>query len=81
MEILTSKANFDRMDDGKQSQGILRYAGMATEWMLVLMISVWAGHKLDGMLGWKFPVFVILLPIVALIFLLWKLVKDVSKQK
>jgi hypothetical protein len=69
------------MGEVKKSQGVLRYAGMATEWMLVLLLAVWAGHKADGMLNWKVPVFVILLPVAALIFLLWKLVKDVSKQK
>jgi len=67
------------MGEEKKSSGVLRYAGMATEWMLLLLLAVWAGHKTDGLLNWNLPLFVILLPVAALVFLLWKLVQDVSK--
>ncbi len=58
-----------------------RYAGLATQWMVMLLIAVWAGHKIDTLTKWKIPLFLILFPLISLSLSLWYLVKELNKQK
>ncbi len=59
----------------------MRYAGLATQWLVMLLLAVWAGYKVDGWLGWGVPVFLVLLPLVALSVSLWKLVKEFNNPQ
>ena len=58
-----------------------RYASLATQWMVMLLVAIWVGHKIDTFTAWKIPVFVILLPVIALVFSLWQLIKELNKPK
>ncbi|MBN9485171.1 MAG: hypothetical protein BGO70_10700 [Bacteroidetes bacterium 43-93] len=69
------------MSEENKQGNMMRYAGLATQWMVMLALAVWAGVVLDRKTGWKFPLFVVLLPLTALCFSLWKLIKEVSKPK
>ena len=69
------------MNDQKQSQNTMRYAGLATQWMVTLLIAVWAGYKIDKIIGWKFPVFLSLLALGALAFSFWQLINELNKTK
>ena len=69
------------MGTPKQTQNTLRYAGLATQWMVMLLIAVWAGYKIDKWINWKVPWFTILFPLIALIFSLWRLINEFSKPK
>lgn len=59
----------------------MRYAGLATQWMVMLLIAVWAGYNLDKKTHWKIPVFLILFPVVSLGVSLWQLVREFNKPK
>lgn len=59
----------------------MRYAGLATQWLVLLGVAVWLGLKLDSWTKWKFPVFVVTFPLVALIVSLWQLVKEFNQPK
>lgn len=59
----------------------LRYAGLATQLMALMAVSVWGGMKLDEWIGWKFPVLLISLPVIALCLSLWQLIKEFNKPK
>lgn len=59
----------------------LRYAGMATQWMVSLLVAVWLGLKIDKWIGWKFPVVLILLPLLTLAGLFWQLIRSFNKPK
>ncbi len=59
----------------------MKYVGLGTQWMLLLLLAVWGGMKLDGMTGWKVPVFVITLPLLALGVSLWQLIREFNKPK
>lgn len=59
----------------------MRYAGLATQWLVMLGIAVWGGHKIDGILKMRMPLFLIVLPLISLSFSLWRLVKDLNKPK
>ena len=59
----------------------MRYAGLATQWLVMLLLAVWAGYKIDGMLKWRIPLFLILFPLISLSFSLWKLIKELNGPK
>jgi len=59
----------------------MRYAGLATQWMFMLLIAVWAGHKIDKMMNWKIPLFLILFPLISLSLSLWQLMRELNKPK
>lgn len=59
----------------------MRYAGLGTQWMIMLLAAVWIGWKLDNITGWKFPIFIIILPLIALVISLWQLIKEFNKPK
>ena len=59
----------------------MRYAGLATQWMVMMLAGVWVGLKLDKYLQWRVPVFVILFPLVALVISLIGIVKEFNRKK
>ncbi len=69
------------MSKPDQQQNSMRYAGLATQWLVLMLIAVWAGYKLDHVINWAVPVCTILFPLLALLFSLWQLIKEFSKPK
>ena len=59
---------------------LLRYAGMAFQFLVVIGITVYAGYKADQWLALSFPVFVWLLPLIVITGLIIKVVRDTSKK-
>lgn len=59
----------------------MRYAGLATQWLVMLSLAVWGGYKLDELVKFNVPLFLILLPLISLSFSLWKLVKELNRPK
>ena len=64
----------------KSDFNIMRYAGLATQWMVLLLLGVYGGYRLDNYLHLSIPVFLILFPLVALVVSLVGLIKEVSKK-
>ncbi|NBU81674.1 MAG: hypothetical protein EBS55_08515, partial [Flavobacteriaceae bacterium] len=64
----------------KNQNSALRFAGLATQWMVMLGLAVWAGLKLDVLVPIGFPLFLITLPLVALTVSLYKLIKELDKK-
>jgi len=69
------------MDTPKQSGNSMKYASLATQWMVMLGVAVWAGYKIDKWLNWKFPLFLILFPLISLSVSLWQIIKESNKPK
>lgn len=65
---------------GKNSN-MMRYMGLGTQMMALMLVAVWGGIKLDKLLGMKFPLFLISFPLVALFISLWQLIKEFNKPK
>lgn len=65
----------------KPSQNSMRYASLATQWLVTLLIAVWGGHKIDNWLGWKFPMFLIVFALGALAFSFWQLINELNNKK
>ena len=69
------------MSEPKQPQNSMRYASLATQWMVMMLLAVWAGHKLDTKLNWRVPLFVISFPLIALGVSLWQLINELNKPR
>jgi Mn2+/Fe2+ NRAMP family transporter len=63
------------------NQLLLGYAGLATQLLVMLAISVWLGLKLDKWLKFSFPLLIWLLPLISIIAMIIKVIKDTSKQR
>jgi hypothetical protein len=60
---------------------LLQYAGLATQLLVLLVITVWAGIKLDKWLKFSTPLFTWVLPLISIVSLMIKIIKDTSKKK
>ncbi len=65
----------------ENKNNMMRYAGLATQWMLMLLLAVWGGMWLDKKTAWPIPVFVLLLPLIALFVSLYGLIKEFNNKK
>ena len=66
-------------EDKQNTNSMLRYAGLATQWLIMLGLAVWAGWWLDGKIKVR-ALFIIVLPVAALCFSLWQLIQTFNKK-
>lgn len=59
---------------------MLQYAGFATQLVISLGLGVLAGYWLDKKINIAVPVFTWLLPLLVLLILFLKVIKDTSKK-
>ena len=60
---------------------LLRYASMGTQIFVALGLAVFVGLKADKWLKISAPLLVLILPVVVLVGIIYKIVKETSKQK
>jgi len=63
------------------NKDLLRYAGLATQMMVGLGIAVFIGLKADAWLGLSFPLLIWLLPLLALVAIFYKIIKDTGRKQ
>ncbi len=69
-------------DKKKASNNLLwKYAGFATQLTVALVIAVFAGIKLDAALKFKNPIVVWVLPLLIILVLIYKVIKDTAPKK
>lgn len=69
-------------DKKKADNNLLwKYAGFATQLTVALALAVFAGIKLDALLKFKNPIFVWVLPLVIIVVLIYKVIKDTAPKK
>ncbi|MDE3236347.1 MAG: AtpZ/AtpI family protein [Bacteroidota bacterium] len=59
---------------------LFQYAGLATQLLVSLAIAVYAGYWVDKKIGWNIPLLVWILPLLVVISIIVKTVKDTSKK-
>ncbi|MES2005372.1 MAG: AtpZ/AtpI family protein [Bacteroidota bacterium] len=64
----------------KPDNSLMQYAGFAAQLAVALVLAVYAGMWLDKHTGIHFPILIWLLPLVLLIGMLVKVVKDTTKK-
>jgi hypothetical protein len=65
----------------KNYSDLLRYASMGTQIFVGLGLAVFVGLKVDKWLKISAPLLVIILPVIVLVGIIYKIVKETSKQK
>jgi hypothetical protein len=60
---------------------LLRYASMGTQIFVGLGLAVFVGLKADKWLKISAPLLVLILPVIVLVGIIYKIVKETSKQK
>jgi len=60
---------------------LLRYASMGTQIFVGLGLAVFVGLKVDKWLKISAPLLVLILPVTVLVGIIYKIVKETSKQK
>jgi hypothetical protein len=63
------------------SNDLMRYAGLGSQILVSLGIAVFAGYKIDKWLKIPLPLLVWLLPLIVLIAMIYKLIKETSEKK
>lgn len=70
------------MTDNKQSnKELMQYAGLATQWLIMLGLALWAGMAIDKRIGPNARMATIILPLIALSVSLWQLIKKFNKPR
>ena len=60
---------------------LLRYASMGTQIFVALGLAVFIGLKVDRWLKISAPLLVLVLPVIVLVGIIYKIIKETSKQK
>ena len=58
----------------------MKYAGLGMQIFVSLGLAVFVGYKADKWLTTRFPVFVWALPLIVLVLLIYKLIRETSKR-
>lgn len=53
---------------------------MAFQFLVAIGVTVFAGYKLDRLLGWKMPVWVWALPLLVIIGMIYGVIRNSSKK-
>jgi len=56
-----------------------KYSGLAIQMMAIIAGGTYGGFRLDKFLGWKFPVFTVVLSLLSVGVAIWYAVKDLLK--
>ena len=68
--------------DKKDSKNILwRYAGLGTQFIVAIGLSVFAGIKIDEWLDFKSPLAVWVLPLLIIAVIIYKVIRDTAPKK
>jgi len=62
------------------NQLLWQYAGLATQLLVGLGLMLWLGQWLDRYLGWNNPYLVWILPLLLILGVLIKVLRDTSKR-
>ena len=59
---------------------LLKYAGLTGQILVSLAIAVFIGYKADQWLNFNTPLLVIILPLLVIVVMIYKVIKDTSKK-
>ncbi len=57
-----------------------KYTGMATQMIVIILLFVYGGYRLDAYLQWKYPVFIISLSFLGVVVAIYLVVRDLLKK-
>ena len=70
------------MNSGNENnKPLMRYAGLATQFLVSIGLGVFLGLKADGWMKISFPLLVWLLPLLIIIGIIYNILKETSAKK
>lgn len=63
------------------NRDLMKYAGLATQMFVAIGLSVFIGIKLDEWLNISFPLLVWVIPLLVIVSLIYKLIKETNNKK
>ena len=57
-----------------------KYSGLAIQMLLIIGAGTYGGFRLDKYLGWKFPLFTVVLSLLSVVTAIWYSIKDFLKK-
>jgi F0F1-type ATP synthase assembly protein I len=63
-----------------QSDGYLKYGGLAIQLLAILGVCGWVGHKLDRWLSLKYPIFMLILGFLGFGAILFQIYRTVNRD-
>ena len=82
MQLRSSRCSYLISDmPNKKNNELLQYAGLATQWLVMLAVALWIGMKIDKQISDSTRIFTISLPLLSLIVSLWQLIRKFDKPK
>ncbi len=69
------------LSPNNNNRDLLKYAGLATQLFVALGLAVFTGLKADEWLHISFPVFVWVIPLLVIVALIFKLIKETNRKK
>jgi len=64
----------------KELNSYVKYSGLAIQMGLIIAAGMFAGVKLDKLIGWKFPLFTLLLSLGSVVLAIYMAIKDFLKK-
>ena len=58
-----------------------KYSSIAVQMLVIILIGVFGGVKIDHWIGWELPIFTIILSISAVFLAIYIVTKDLIKKK
>ena len=77
---MTEPQNKNRENISNRSL-LVQYASIGAQIVAGLLLFIFAGKWIDSKLNWSFPVFIWLLPLIFIIGIMIKAIRDTSKKR
>ena len=77
----TSQQSSPKKNQPDDRNAYMRYATMGTQMLAIIGLGVFGGYNIDKWLGWKVPVFTLILSLLSVAAAIYLSVKDVLKKK
>ncbi|MBN2175163.1 MAG: AtpZ/AtpI family protein [Bacteroidales bacterium] len=58
-----------------------KYSGIAMQMLVIILLGIWGGVKLDEWLNLKFPVFTVLLSFLSVAAAIYSVIREFLKKK
>ena len=65
----------------KQLSNYAKYSSLGIQMLVIILVGVFGGIKLDEYIGWKFPLFTVVFSLLAVVLAIYYAVKDFLKMK
>jgi len=67
------------LKEEKSPNNFLKYSNLGLQMLLVIGVCSWIGWKIDGSLGFKFPVFLLTLMLLSFAGMIYKIYRSLNE--